>query len=259
MVYECEKCQSPLGAGMLFCPYCGEKLPTPVPAEPVDASSGIPQMPYAQQSISNQAFGSYQKSAPTVPVKKTSFAVKFLIGVGAVLAIFWIIGAASSGNKATSNTPMTTGGSTTPPAVSSAPALTPEQKHKAAVKAQEQSLRQERLAREQQKAERIEAKRQAREQAKQVEEEAKAQRVIQEAQQADEEAYANIKAKVQHDYPNDYITQKGVYDMAVDAYHFMKTVPNDEMKAKVENDYPNDYVTQKGVYEMAAQAKHDMQ
>jgi len=69
-----------------------------------------------------------------------------------------------------------------------------------------------------------------------------------------DDEYAKIKEKVRQDYPNDYITQKGVYDMAVKAYEYMKTVPDDEIKAKVKSDYPDDYISQKGVYEMAVKA-----
>jgi hypothetical protein len=50
-----------------------------------------------------------------------------------------------------------------------------------------------------------------------------------------------------------------VYDMAVDAYKYIMTVPDQEVKAKVVHDYPDDYITQKGVYDMAVKAKSDMQ
>lgn len=260
MVYECDKCENPLGPGMLFCPYCGEKFPNPVPGDPAstpgDTATSVP----ISQPASKFPSPSFQAQVPPIPVrKKTSFVMKVLATVGALLVIFWIIGAISGSSKP-ANPIVTTNASTPSPAITPQPVpLTPEQKHAAAVKAHEQNLQQERQAREQKRAERREAERQARQQAEQEAEEAKTEREAQEARSADDEAHATIKAKVQHDYPNDYITQKGVYDMAVQAYEFMKTVPNDEMKAKVENDYPNDYITQKGVYEMAAQAKHDMQ
>ncbi len=268
MVYECDKCERPLGAGMLFCPYCGEKFPNPVPGDPANTPADTVEYAPISQAASEVGSLSSQAQAPPIPVKKKMpFAAKALAAVGALLGMFWIIGAIADNSKQPSSTKPTTNAGASPHAITLVPtALTPEQKHIAAVKAHEQNVQQERQAREQKRAERREAERQARQQAEQAAEEARsereaqeAQREAQEAQRADEEAYATIKAKVQHDYPNDYITQKGVYDMAVQAYQFMKTVPNDEVKAKVVSDYPDDYVTQKGVYEMAVQAKHDMQ
>ena len=63
---------------------------------------------------------------------------------------------------------------------------------------------------------------------------------------------------MRHDYPDDYISQKGVYDMQVEAYQYMKALPDDEIKAKMVHDYPDDYIAQKGVYEMQVEAKSNM-
>ena len=77
-------------------------------------------------------------------------------------------------------------------------------------------------------------------------------------QSRDEDVYSAIKSKMRRDYPDDYVSQKGVYDMQVDAYQYMKALPYDEIKAKMIHDYPDDYISQKGVYEMQVKAKSDM-
>ena len=266
MVYECEKCQSPLGAGMLFCPYCGEKFPSPVPSDAVSTTpSDVAQPALIGQAASEFPSTPFQPQTPMPPVrKKPLFGIVAFGAVAAFIILLIIIG--SFNQASTTTVPPANTKATYSAMTSASVALTPEQKHIAAVKEHEQAakahqqvLQQERQARAQKKEEQREARRQAREQEEQAREEARAARAAQEAQRADEDAFATIKAKVQHDYPNDYITQKGVYDMAVEAYQFMKTVPDDEIKAKVVNDYPDDYITQKGVYEMAAKAKQDMQ
>ena len=67
-----------------------------------------------------------------------------------------------------------------------------------------------------------------------------------------------IRRKLARDYPDDYVTQKGVYDMQVEAFDYMKRVPPSRVKSKVQRDYPNDFVTQKGVYDMQIEAKEQM-
>lgn len=69
---------------------------------------------------------------------------------------------------------------------------------------------------------------------------------------------AFIREKLRRDYPDDYITQKGVYDMQRESYEFMRNLPDSKIKSKVRRDYPNDFVTQKGVYEMQVEAKSAM-
>ena len=68
-----------------------------------------------------------------------------------------------------------------------------------------------------------------------------------------------VREKLKRDYPDDYITQKCVYDMQVEAYEYMKTLPSSKIKSKVQRDYPHDYVTQKGVYDMQIEARSAME
>ncbi len=70
---------------------------------------------------------------------------------------------------------------------------------------------------------------------------------------------ALIREKLKRDYPDDYVTQKGVYDMQREAFDFMESLPPSRIKSKVQRDYPNDFVTQKGVYEMQIESKKAMQ
>ncbi|HKV41663.1 MAG TPA: hypothetical protein VJX67_20840 [Blastocatellia bacterium] len=75
---------------------------------------------------------------------------------------------------------------------------------------------------------------------------------------ADTLELAKVKEKVQRDYPDDYVTQSGVYDMQLDAFRYMKSIQPSKLKEKVERDYPHDYVTQKGVYNMQIEAQEYM-
>jgi len=58
--------------------------------------------------------------------------------------------------------------------------------------------------------------------------------------------------------PHDYVTQKGVFDMQIEAKEYMDSLPPSKLKTKMERDYPNDYVTQKGVYDMQIEARERM-
>ncbi len=75
------------------------------------------------------------------------------------------------------------------------------------------------------------------------------------ARQADLDAYARIKAKAAHDWPNDYSEQKFIYDQQVEAYEYMKTIPDSSLKAKVQADWPDDYNEQKFIYDQNMQDK----
>ncbi len=68
-----------------------------------------------------------------------------------------------------------------------------------------------------------------------------------------------IRRKLTRDYPDDYVTQKGVYEMQLEAFGYMKTLPASRIKSKVQRDYPNDFVTQKGVYDMQIEAREQME
>lgn len=70
--------------------------------------------------------------------------------------------------------------------------------------------------------------------------------------------YAQIKAKAQKEYPDDYVMQNSVYEQQVEAYNFMKIVPASQIKSKAEKEYPDDYVMQKFVYEQQTEAKREM-
>lgn len=68
-----------------------------------------------------------------------------------------------------------------------------------------------------------------------------------------------IRRKLARDYPDDYVAQKGVYEMQIEAFEYMKTIADSPIKRKVQRDYPNDFVAQKGVYDMQVEAKEQMQ
>jgi len=68
-----------------------------------------------------------------------------------------------------------------------------------------------------------------------------------------------VRAKAQKDYPNDYSTQKYVFERETESYQYMKTIPTSKLKSKIERDYPLDFSTQKYVYEKETEAKEYMQ
>ena len=128
------------------------------------------------------------------------------------------------------------------------------EKQIATKKAHELAVRNNRIARSKLEDD----KREARIQKEAAFKKAKEQASLLKAQLEDEEVYSEIKSKMRHDYPDDYISQKGVYDMEVEAYQFMKSLPDDEIKSKMVRDYPGDYISQKGVYEMEVKARDEM-
>lgn len=240
MPNTCEKCQAKLGPEMRFCPICGQKLDTPVtedpPGDPLVIDPGI-------QSKDDSNLG-----------VKVGIALAVLFGV---CLLAWIM--ADANKHSASNVKPA-------PLLSSTPApLTAEQRRLNALKAEKQKQELLLSAHKLKLAQAQEAARQAKEKAEQdrqaaedAKEEEEARQRQEEEDRKDQEAYAVIKAKVKRDYPDDYISQKGVYDMAVQAYQDMKLLPDDEIKAKVQHDYPDDYVSQKGVYDMAAKAREEM-
>ncbi len=111
---------------------------------------------------------------------------------------------------------------------------------KAKREAAEKKRQAEIAAREQKRAEREEAKRQA---------------AIARQQAIDDEAIAGVRARLSHDYPDSYATQKMLLDAEIEAYNYMKKVPNDNIKERLNRDYPTSFTTQKMLYENEMKAK----
>lgn len=78
------------------------------------------------------------------------------------------------------------------------------------------------------------------------------------SKEENKEVFAQIKAKAQKEYPDDYVMQDFVYEQQVEAYHFMKIVPASSIKSKAIKEHPDDYVMQKFVYEQQTEAKAEM-
>jgi hypothetical protein len=71
--------------------------------------------------------------------------------------------------------------------------------------------------------------------------------------------YNKLAERVRRDYPDDYSTQRFVYNQQVEAYRYMQTVPASSLKSKVERDFLYDYTTQKFVYHQQTDAKEYME
>lgn len=74
----------------------------------------------------------------------------------------------------------------------------------------------------------------------------------------DKEILSKTKDKIKRDYPNDFTTQKMLYDQQITDYFYMKTVSDAEIKSKMEREYPFDFSTQKMLYNMEIEAKEQM-
>lgn len=74
----------------------------------------------------------------------------------------------------------------------------------------------------------------------------------------DKKIIEKIKEKSKRDFPDDYYTQKMIFDQAVEAYFYMKSVSDLKIKRKMEKDYPLDFFTQKMVYNQEIDAKEQM-
>ncbi len=76
---------------------------------------------------------------------------------------------------------------------------------------------------------------------------------------ADKKIFAEIKAKAQSDFSEDFVMQKFAYNEQVKAYKYMKTLPNSSIKSKAETDFPDDYIMQKFAYNEQTKAKKEME
>ena len=74
----------------------------------------------------------------------------------------------------------------------------------------------------------------------------------------DKKVIDKIKQKSIRDFPDNYTMQKMIFDQAVEAYFYMKTVSDLKIKRKMERDYPNDYFMQKLIYDQEIEAKEKM-
>lgn len=64
-----------------------------------------------------------------------------------------------------------------------------------------------------------------------------------------------IKEIAKRDWPNDYTTQEYWINEQMEAYEYMKQIPDDKIKRKAEQDWPYDFSTQKYWYNEQVQAK----
>lgn len=80
----------------------------------------------------------------------------------------------------------------------------------------------------------------------------------QEYSMEDKKVIDKIKQKAVRDYPDNFTLQKMIFDQALDAYFYMKTVSDIKIKRKMERDYPNDFFMQKMLYDQEIEAKEQM-
>lgn len=64
-----------------------------------------------------------------------------------------------------------------------------------------------------------------------------------------------LKAKAKRDWPNDYTTQEYWVNEQIEAFEFMKTIPDGSIKRKAQHDWPLDFSTQKYWYNEQIEAK----
>ena len=358
MIYECENCQKPLSAGMLFCPYCGEKFPIPVPEGLADAETH-PSTRLYQDALQPQVPQTQAQLPLVAEKKKRPFYINILATIGALIVLFWVIGLFAGNSQRPANSVGTTEASpSTVIPTSSAPSM--PQKHAKPKQVAEKHT--QALSSDQQKPARhrrtiysgklpavtisptlsfrdntavlpvdsfinhaypgckinsdysdrhswvVDYKvtepngrkvyavcsfvwnggglpddwantpghyeltegrneAEAEEKADEKDKLAQANQHTQVAQTQqpkavqgnEDDVYSAIKAKVRRDFPNDYFMQKSTYDLEVRAYHYMQSLPDDEIKAKVQQDFPDDYFMQKSTYELQLKSKQDMQ
>lgn len=83
---------------------------------------------------------------------------------------------------------------------------------------------------------------------------AKAERNIEDAEK--DAIKDKLKAKAAKTWPNDYTTQEFWIDENLEAYDFMRTIPDDDpIKKKAMRDWPLDFTTQKFWYNEQIEAK----
>lgn len=284
MIYECDQCGAALPPGVNTCPKCGDMFEETVPSDATIPTRGFtarpdveppplpaeaykpPPLPtepdewplFVGHDVSPSGPATLRSVAESRPKIDSDVMRSLAIG-GGLLGLVLLLGLLSHLRRIDPDTAAPSQASSAlvvskPPAPKPSPPLTAAQKHAAAAHAQAEKLAQRREARREARA--------RREQQRQADEAARAERQAQEqqaeAQRQDEEAYARIKVKLRQDYPDSYITQKTLYDANVEAYQYMKTVPDDEVKQRLEQDYPDSYITQKTLYDANIEAKQQL-
>ena len=156
--------------------------------------------------------------------------------------------------------------------VTSAPVASPTPRELTPAEKKEHAEAQQRaniVAEKTKKAVALKAKREAAEKKRQAEiadrkqkragrEEAARQAAVIRQQSIDDQAIARVRARLSKDYPDSYATQKMLLDGEIEAYNYMKTVPNDNVKERLERDYPTSFATQKMLYEGEMKAKGEL-
>ena len=67
-----------------------------------------------------------------------------------------------------------------------------------------------------------------------------------------------LKAKAKKDWPDDFTTQEYWVNEEMEAYKYMKTIPDGSIKRKAQHDWPLDFSTQKFWYNEQIEAKERM-
>ena len=76
------------------------------------------------------------------------------------------------------------------------------------------------------------------------------------AQEQEENAIKEkLKIKAKREWPDDYTTQEFWVNEQIEAYKYMKTIPDGSIKRKAEHDWPLDFSTQKFWYNEQIEAK----
>jgi len=64
-----------------------------------------------------------------------------------------------------------------------------------------------------------------------------------------------LKARAEHDWPNDYTTQEYWINQELEDYKYMLTISDGPIKRQAERDWPYDYTTQKFWYDQQVEAR----
>lgn len=249
MVYECDQCAAPLLPGVRACPKCGDAFEDEVPADaevpargftakPMSALAPIisPSAVSALPSLKSPQIGPLREMSKEAPDGFQEFTGPELVAhgkaenksgkgifqalllIGAVPFVLWMM---HLGDAASPSNPGTSAVSTDAPVAASSVAPAP-----VAVPTPPPP-------------ENGDASPTA-------------------PVRSEEEAMAPVRARLQHDYPDSYSTQKVLYDGEVEAYHYMLTVPENNVKRRLEQDYPDSYSTQKVLYEGEMKSKTEL-
>lgn len=77
-------------------------------------------------------------------------------------------------------------------------------------------------------------------------------------QQEEDAIKEKLKAKAKRDWPDDFTTQEFWVNEEIEAYKYMKTIPEGSIKKKAQHDWPLDFSTQKFWYNEQIEAKERM-